>query len=66
MEKTTKSSKMSLMNSNLGGGGGPSSNASIFDRSYMRRVVYVAPDKDLVSLTEHRDKNGGTTIPKQT
>ena len=31
----------------------------------MRRVVYVAPDKDLVSLTEHRDKNGGTTLPKQ-
>jgi len=35
------------------------------DRSFLRKVVYVAPDKDLVSLTEHRDKTGGTTIPKQ-
>ena len=50
---------MSVVTSNLG-----TSTHQIVDRSYMRRVVYVAPDKDLVSLTEHRDKTGGTTIPK--
>jgi glutamate racemase len=60
MEKTAKS-KMTVMTSGLGGS---SSQSQLVDRSYMRRVVYVAPDKDLVSLTEHRDKTGGTTIPK--
>ena len=65
MEKTAKS-KMSMMTSNLGGGNGSTQQSQMVDRSYMRRVVYVAPDKELVSLTEHRDKTGGTTIPKQT
>jgi hypothetical protein len=65
MEKTAKS-KMSMMTSNLGGGNASTQQSHMVDRSYMRRVVYVAPDKELVSLTEHRDKTGGTTIPKQT
>jgi len=30
----------------------------------MRKVVYLAPDKELISLTEHRHRTGGTTIPK--
>ena len=55
-----------MMTSNLGGGNGSTQQSQMVDRSYMRRVVYVAPDKELVSLTEHRDKTGGTTIPKQT
>jgi hypothetical protein len=65
MEKTAKS-KMTMMTSNLGGGSSSTQQSHMVDRSYMRRVVYVAPDKELVSLTEHRDKMGGTTIPKQT
>ena len=35
------------------------------DKNFLRKVVYVAPDKELVSLTEHRHKTGGTTIPRQ-
>ncbi|CDW85366.1 phosphatidylinositol 3-and 4-kinase family protein [Stylonychia lemnae] len=31
----------------------------------LRRVVYVAPEKNRVSLTEHRHQTGGTTTPKQ-
>jgi len=32
--------------------------------SFIRKVVYLAPDKELVSLTEHRHRTGGTTVPK--
>lgn len=42
-----------------------SSIANQADRNFLRRVVYVAPDKDLMSLTDQREKTGGTTIPKQ-
>jgi hypothetical protein len=41
-----------------------SSMATQADRNFLRRVVYVAPDKDLMSLTDQREKMGGTTIPK--
>ena len=66
MEKNARSK------TTAGGGGNVSSTASHHssqsqaDRSFLRKVVYVAPDKELVSLTEHRHKTGGTTIPRAT
>jgi hypothetical protein len=30
----------------------------------LKKVVYVTPEKELVSLTNHRHYTGGSTIPK--
>lgn len=71
MEKSTKSKTGggalgSSMNNSTSGAGHQASQNSAFDKTFIRKVVYVAPDKELISLTEHRHKTGGTTIPKQT
>jgi hypothetical protein len=39
-------------------------NGGSYDRNFLRKVVYVAPDKEQISLTDHRYKTGGTTTPR--
>lgn len=51
---TSTNANMSLMTINT---------ASGHDK-HLKKVVYVAPEKHRVSLTEHRHVTGGTTVPK--
>ena len=38
------------------------SNTSLQEK--FKKVIYVPPEKERISLTQHRHVNGGTTIPK--
>jgi len=65
MEKISKTNKSSQLNSSQANMSMMTVTTNAQDK-LLKKVVYVAPEGERVSLTEHRHITGGTTIPKPT